>query len=37
MTVELLQAKGDIKELGPNWQQAFLRRHPEIKSAFTIP
>ncbi len=37
MAIELLRAKGYHKPLGPNWQGAFFRRHPEIKSMFTRP
>jgi hypothetical protein len=34
MTCELLQAKGDIKELGIHWTEQFLKRHPILKSKF---
>jgi hypothetical protein len=34
MAEELLKAKEDTKELGINWQESFLRRHPNLKSVF---
>jgi len=37
MAVELLKEKGDNKPLGPNWQSAFLRRHPDLKSKISSP
>jgi hypothetical protein len=37
MAEEMLQAKGDTAPLGVNWQEAFLRRHPELKSRFIPP
>jgi hypothetical protein len=37
MAIELLKEKGDIKELGPNWQLAFLRRHPALKRKISSP
>jgi helix-turn-helix, Psq domain/Tc5 transposase DNA-binding domain len=37
MAVELLQAKGDTKRLGTNWQQKFLSRFPDLKSKFIPP
>lgn len=32
MAEELLQARGDYKELGINWTSGFLARHPMLKS-----
>ncbi len=37
MAIELLKAKGANSYIGLNWQAAFFRRHPEIKSMFTRP
>ena len=37
MAEEMLQAKEDNAPLGVNWQEAFLRRHPELKSRFIPP
>jgi hypothetical protein len=34
MAIELLKGKGDINDLGINWTQGFLRRHPDLKSRF---
>ena len=34
---ELCYAKGDIKALGINWTQKFLRRHPDIKTKYVPP
>jgi hypothetical protein len=34
MAQELLQAKGDTKELGIHWTEQFLLRHPSLKSKF---
>ena len=37
MAKELLIAKGDHKELGRNWINKFLDRHPELQSRFSQP
>ena len=37
MVTELLQKKGDLKPLGVNQIQKFLRRHPNIKSIYIPP
>jgi hypothetical protein len=37
MAKKLLIAKGDTKDLGPNWSQRFLKRHPHLKSRFIAP
>jgi DDE superfamily endonuclease/Tc5 transposase DNA-binding domain/helix-turn-helix, Psq domain len=37
MAVELLKEKGDTLDLGSRWQDAFLGRHPELKSKFVRP
>jgi hypothetical protein len=34
MAVELLQAKGDYKELGICWTDQFFRQHPDLKAKF---
>ena len=34
MAIELLKAKGDNKELGIHWTDAFLQRYPILKSKF---
>ena len=34
MASSLLLRKGDTKPLGINWTQAFLQRHPTLKSRF---
>lgn len=36
MAIELLKKKGDTKELGPNWQLAFLRLHPDLKERLAL-
>ena len=35
MAEELLQAKGDYKELGTNWNIRFLDRHPVLQSKYS--
>jgi hypothetical protein len=38
MATELLRAKGDLgPDIGTNWSQRFLRRHPDLKSRFVLP
>jgi DDE superfamily endonuclease len=34
MAQELLEAKGDTKELGLHWTEQFLSRYPSLKSKF---
>jgi hypothetical protein len=34
MAMELLEDKGDTEPLGNHWIDAFLRRHPDIKTKF---
>ena len=34
MAIELLEDKGDTEPLGNHWTDAFLRRHPDIKTKF---
>jgi len=34
---ELLIKKGDDKPVGINWPQKFLKRHPQIKTAYVPP
>jgi hypothetical protein len=34
MAVELLQAKGDYKELGIRWTDQFFAWHPDLKTKF---
>jgi hypothetical protein len=34
MAIELLEDKGDTKHLGNHWIDAFLCRHPDIKTNF---
>ena len=34
MAQELLQAKGDMEELGIHWTKQFLLQHPSLKSKF---
>ena len=34
MAIELLQAKGDMEELGVHWTDSFLQRHPILKMKF---
>lgn len=35
MAEELLQAKQDFKELGKNWSEKFLGRHPILQSKYS--
>ena len=35
MAVELLQAKGDYKELGKNWVSKYLSRHPMLLAKYS--
>ncbi len=35
MAHELLQAKGDYKELGVNWNSGFLERYPALQSKYS--
>lgn len=35
MAKELLQAKGDYKELGTNWTSRFFERHPMLRSKYS--
>ena len=35
MAVELLQAKGDHKELGKNWVSGYLSRHPTLQAKYS--
>ena len=35
MAEELLQAKQDFKELGKNWSEEFLSRHPILQSKYS--
>lgn len=37
MAQELYKVKGDTKNLGINWIQKFLCRHPDIKSKYIPP
>jgi hypothetical protein len=37
MATELLKAKGDMEDIGINWSQRFLQRHPHLKSRFVAP
>jgi hypothetical protein len=37
MAIELLEAKGDTKPLGINWQQQFVSRFPDLNSKFIPP
>ena len=34
MATELLQAKGDYRELKKNWVLAFLDRHPTLQAKY---
>lgn len=34
MAEELLRAKQDFKELGKNWSEKFLNRHPALQSKY---
>lgn len=35
MAVELLQAKGDHKELGRNWISGYLSRHSTLQAEYS--
>lgn len=35
MAEELLQAKGDYKELGKNWVSKYLSRHPMLQAKYS--
>lgn len=35
MATELLQVKGDYRELGKNWVSAFLDRHPTLQAKYS--
>ena len=35
MAVELLQAKGDYKELGKNWVSKYLSRYPMLLAKYS--
>lgn len=37
MAKELLIAKGDLRKVGINWIQKYLRRHPQLKARFVVP
>src|SRR5688500_2400842 len=37
MAIELLRVKGDTEPLGINWQYAFFKRWPELKTKFLKP
>ena len=37
MAQELLTSRGSTHQLGNNWQQKFLKRHPDIKMMYIPP
>ena len=37
LAIGLLEAKGDNKPLGTNWNQKFFKRHTEVKPVFASP